>query len=283
MNETTQRQNKGNVLLGLLICGLIIFFLGSSITMLIASIPFKVVTHYDSETISEALVVFSNYFSEEVRSDGIIWKEYAQTYFSADPTLFDNICSLFCAVQLVSYMPLALVFFYFLRKDFVKDFKAFIKNIKKNVLVILSSFAAMSLLASVVAVIYILLGINGQSSNENIINLLLASPGKWLMIISVVCFAPIIEEILFRKLFIDTLEIKFNLKPAIAIIISCILFAFIHVTDLQSIIFIFQYIAIALPICIAYHYSDNNIFVVSIIHIANNLLSVITTTAILLH
>ena len=62
------------------------------------------------------------------------------------------------------------------------------------------------------------------------------------------------------------------------ILISTVLFAFIHVTDLESIKFIFQYIALALPICVAYHYSNNNIYVVTIVHIINNLLSVLTVT-----
>jgi ATP-dependent Clp protease ATP-binding subunit ClpB len=49
-------------------------------------------------------------------------------------------------------------------------------------------------------------------------------------------------------------------------------------SDLESLKFIFQYMALALPICMAYHYSNNNIYVVTIIHIINNFLSVTMAT-----
>lgn len=280
MNSDYLVKQKGNKLLILLIVSLIIFMFGSAIISMIASIPLQTVTQLDSETLNEALALFSSYYDNSLRDDGITWSQYAQSYFNANPILFDNIRSFYCAVQFLTYMPLIVILFYCLRHDLVKDFKEFIKNIKHNLVIVGAAFAGMYALTIVVTIIYEVLGVTGESANENIINLLLDSPGKWLMIISVVVFAPIVEEIIFRKLFIDTCEEKFRLKPAFAIIISTVLFAFIHVTDLESLKFIFQYMALALPICMAYHYSNNNIFVVTIIHIINNLMSVLLATAI---
>lgn len=278
MNSNSQRKEKGNRLLVLLIVGLALFMLGSSIISIIAMIPFQKVTNLSGEKINEALIVFSNYFSNELRDDGFKWSVFAKSYFEADPILFDNIRSFYCAVQFLTYMPLLVIFIYFLRHDLVNDFKEFKRNFAQNVAIILGAFAGMYILGVIVLNIYLALGITDDSANENIINLLLASPGKWLMIVSVVILAPIVEEIIFRKLFIDTCETKLRLKPIYAILISTVLFAFIHVSDLESLKFIFQYMALALPICVAYHYSNNNIYVVTIIHIINNLLSVLTVT-----
>ncbi len=278
MNSDYQRKVKGNRLLVLLIVGLALFMLGSSIISMIAMIPLQKITNISGEKINEALTVFSNYFSNELRNDGLKWSDYAKSYFEADPILFDNIRSFYCAVQFLTYMPLLVIFVYFLRHDLVNDFKEFKKNFAQNIAIILGALAGMYILGLIVVNIYYALGITDDSANESIINILLTSPGKWLMIISVVILAPIVEEMIFRKLCIDTCETKFKLKPIYAILISTVLFAFIHVTDLESIKFIFQYIALALPICVAYHYSNNNIYVVTIVHIINNLLSVLTVT-----
>ena len=278
MNSEYQMKNKGNQLLVLLISALVLFIFGSAITSTIAAIPLSQITKLGSDTINTALDLFARYYDGSLRIDGITWSQYAQNYFAANPILFDNIRSFYCSVQFLTYMPLVVLLGYCLRHDLVKDFKNFIKNFKSNLGIIGGAFIGMLALSGLVMSIYEMIGVVGESANENIINLLLDSPGKWLMIISVVVFAPILEELIFRKLFIDTCEIRFKLKPLFAIIISTVLFAFIHVSDLESLKFIFQYMALALPICMAYHYSNNNIYVVTIIHIINNFLSVTMAT-----
>lgn len=280
MDSIYQTKDKGTKLLVLLIVALIIFMFGSVLTSSIVAIPLINVTGLDKDTLNEALTLFSMYYDTTIKEGEITWGQYAQDYFSTNPLLFENIKSFYCAVQFLTYMPLMVVLFYCLRHDLVKDFKDFIKNFKRNVGIIGGAFVGMFALAYIVMFIYDTLGESGNSNNENIINLLLDSPGRWLMIISVVVFAPILEEIIFRKLFIDTCELRFKLNPAIAIIISTVLFAFIHVTDLESLKFIFQYMALALPICVAYHYSNNNIYVVTVVHIINNFLSVATAMVI---
>ena len=128
MNSEYKMKQDGNKLLVLLIVSLIIFLFGSVIISSIASIPLQTVTHLDSETLNEALSLFSSYYDNTLRDDGLTWAEYAQSYFNADPILFDNIRTFYCAVQFLSYMPLVVILFYCLRHDFVKDFKDFLKN-----------------------------------------------------------------------------------------------------------------------------------------------------------
>lgn len=278
MNSNNIMQNKGNQLFILLITSLIVFMFGSALISSIAAIPLLKVTGLSKDVLNEALELFGRYYDNSIKDGEITWAMYAQDYFNSNPILFDNIKSFYCAVQFLTYMPLIVILFYCLRHDLVNDLKDFFKNIKSNIGIIAAAFFGMLALAGLVAVIYEEIGVTGESANENLINELLDSPGKWLMILSVVLFAPIIEELIFRKLFIDTCEIKFKLNPTIAIIISTVLFAFIHVTDIESLKFIFQYMALALPICMAYHYSNNNIFVVTIVHVINNFMSVAIAT-----
>lgn len=260
----------------LIVCLLLMFF-GSLLIVFVAIKPLQLIGGYSRETISEALQVFENYFSKKLYDGTITWAEYAKDYFDNDPVLFKNIKTFYCAVQFLSYMPLLVLIIFFLREEFVEDAMKFKKNIKKNVILILIGIASMYAASIVITKIYAILGIEDNSVNESTINLLLNSPGMILMVIAVVILAPITEEVIFRKLLMGTCEKMFRFPPVAAIIISTLVFSFIHVSDLQSLKFIFQYIALALPICIIYHYSDNNIFVTISMHIFNNLLSVIVT------
>lgn len=282
MNSEVQNRNKGNLYLVLLIISLLLFILSASVLLFVVAIPFSAVTKLDMGTLEEALVLFDKYFDITIKDmeTGITWAEYVQDYFNNDPILFENIKTLYCAIQFVSYIPVLVIIIYFLREDFVRDFKSFKKDVGRNLKIIGLSFIGMYVLMMVVSNIYDALKIEGSSVNENTINLLLDSPGKWLMILSVTVLAPIVEEVIFRKLMIDTCEVKFRLHPAIVIAISTLIFSLIHVSDIESLKFIFQYIALALPICLAYHYSNNNIFVTIIVHVINNLLSVLMVTVI---
>ena len=261
----------------LLIVCLLLMFLGSVLVLFIAVAPLKSISGYSGETITEALTVFQNYFSIKDYNGTLTWAEYGESYFDNDPVLFKNIKTFYCAIQFISYMPLLIVIVFFLREEFAEDFKDFKKNFKKNIILIVCGFGAMLLIASAVNTIYEVLKITGDSANEATINLLLDSPGMILMVIAVVILAPITEEVIFRKLLMGTCETTFKFPPVVAIIISSLVFSFIHVSDLESLKFIFQYLALAVPICVVYHLSKNNIFVTICVHVLNNFLSVVLT------
>lgn len=260
----------------LVVCLLIMMF-GSVLVMPILLRPLMSMNGYSRETIATALGALQNYFSDKPYNETQTWHEFAVEFFGANSELFANIKTFFCAIQFFSYIPLLIVIIIFLRKECVEDFISFKKNIKKNLLWVLIGIGFMYASIIIINVIYNIIGITGESNNESIIGLLLDSPGVVLMVISVVLLAPITEEIIFRKLLFGTAEITFKFHPVVAIIFSCLVFSFIHVTDLESLKYIFQYIALALPICVVYHYSGNNIYVTIIMHIINNLISVIAT------
>lgn len=270
MNES---KAKGTKYLVLLIITLLLMFC-SSFFIYIVAIPFKNKTGLSLDELIKNIEIYQNYFSTKPYNDTLTWAEYAQDYFNNNPILFQNIGTLFSVVQFLSYMPILAIAIYCLRKEIVEDFISFKKDVK-NFGIIGIGLLSMYVLAIVVGLIYEMLGDTGESANQDIINLLMTSPGMILMVIAVVILAPISEELIFRKLLMGTCEVTLKLKPVFAIILSSLIFSFIHVSDLESLKYIFQYMALAVPICAAYHYSNNNIFVTIIMHMINNLISVL--------
>lgn len=257
----------------ILIGALVLFLLGSALGLIITVMIGNAKYGYDSDKIMDLIVIISDYFNDKIMPDSTqTYYEYAQEYFASRPQEFENGKTLSCIMQLTSYIPVLAFIFIFLLRELKEDFIDFIKNFKKYGIDILKWFAIVYLTSLIVVNIYSVLGIDGQSDNENIIMLMMNSDGKWYLLFSVVILAPFIEEIIFRKLFFSSIEKSLELKPIVAIIASSIVFAGIHVADLQNIIFIFQYLTIAVPLCLAYHYSKN-IFVSIGVHFLNNFLA----------
>ena len=138
-------------------------------------------------------------------------------------------------------------------------------------------FFAMYVINFVVALIYESIGLTGESANEELINSILLSNAALPMIISVVLLAPVAEELLFRKILFGVSEKTFKLKPIFSIIISTLIFSFIHVSDLESLKYIFQYIPLAAVMCILYSYFNNNVYASILLHMMNNTFAVIMT------
>lgn len=178
-------------------------------------------------------------------------------------------------VQMMFNIPLIGFFIYVLRTDFQEDWKKFKTEFKKNISYILIGIIACYTLTAVVAMIYELLEITGTADNQEIINQALFGKGKIPMIISVVIFAPFVEEILFRKLLFGTIEEKFKMPPVVAIVVSTLVFSLIHVSSGDNLIYIFQYLPLAFVITYSYYKSGRNIFVPIGIHFLNNLISVL--------
>ena len=185
-------------------------------------------------------------------------------------------------LQYVSYVPFLLVMLILFKDDLHIDWINFKINWKKYLIYVGVGVICIFVTNFIVSFIYMLLKIEGESNNEEIITKMLLSEGALPMIISVVILAPLAEELLFRKIMFGVCEKTLNLKPIITIILSTLVFSFIHVTDVESLKYIFQYIPLALIMCSIYHLSDNNIFASILIHAANNGISVILTYVLVL-
>ncbi len=255
-----------------LLIGLLLFLVGSLFGELVIFIVGKMKYGYDVKT-SQSIITYFSYYYDVTLYEGIPWNERAQEFFALNPSYFTSGKFLAAVMQLSSYLPLVIFIGIVLWKDLFEDLKKLKSELARNIIIIIVTFGVMMGVSLILSMVYTILGIEGSSANESTLELMMAGEGKWYLLIAVVIFAPICEEIIFRKLIIDTCEKHFNLNPIIAICISSFVFAFIHVTDCASFIFIFQYLGLAIPLCLAYHYSNNNIYVSIAVHMANNLLT----------
>lgn len=168
-------------------------------------------------------------------------------------------------------LPIAILGYVF-RKSLIKDLKDFKNNFLRYILLIIASMFLFIILSNIVVQVYKLLGIEGQSANQEIIEQALNSPVRPLGFITVVFLAPILEELIFRKALFGVVEKKFNWSKTTAVIISTIVFSAIHVMSVENFKFIFQYIPLAFIISYSYAHTEN-IYLPIGIHFINNLIS----------
>lgn len=172
---------------------------------------------------------------------------------------------------------LGTVAFVILYKKIIKaDAINFKSSWLKNIIIIIVGFGLLYLSNYLMGILYELLGLGGQTSQnqQGIIDALHGSTVPFVIIYTVI-LAPIFEEVVFRKLFFTTLR-KYTKLPvwAIVLIISAA-FAFIHVSDFASIVFFPQYFVLALLITGAYAISKENLFVSTGLHFLNNIVAVL--------
>lgn len=186
-------------------------------------------------------------------------------------------------VNLHSYFPstisqiLAIIAFVVLfKKIVIDDAKQFKEKLLKYIIIIVVAAALMYCAMLLVDFIYEKIGLGDETSKnqEHIIN---ALHGKqnYIVIIYTIIIAPIIEEVIFRKLLFNTLK-QYTKIPVwgIVVIISAV-FAFIHVTDMESFKFFPVYFVPAFIITSAYAMTKENLYVSIGLHSINNFISVL--------
>ena len=176
--------------------------------------------------------------------------------------------------QTVGLFPVLALALYFTRQLFIEDWQKTKKNILLTIGLIVAGVMAIFFLSGIVGVIYEKLGIEGTSENQESLEVMLASKYGLVMIISIVIFAPILEELIFRKFLCGIAEEKFKWPGWAAILISSLVFSLVHLTS-GDFEYILLYLPQALVMGVLYHYSKNNIFVSIGIHFLNNLIAVI--------
>lgn len=158
-----------------------------------------------------------------------------------------------------------------------KDGLNFKNNLLKYIIIIVVGFLLLIALNYLMNWIYGLLGFGEDDTSQNqqaIIDALNGST-KYFVIIYTVIIAPIFEEIIFRKLFYNTLRLNTKLPVWAIVIIISIAFSLIHVTDVESLVYFPQYFVLAFIITGAYAITKENIFVSTGLHFLNNLLAVL--------
>lgn len=194
--------------------------------------------------------------------------------------------------QIVTYSALLIVVVLLLRKDLIVDFF----KTKSNFLSVLKDAAigfVLLYVASIAAnMILVLLNITQSSENQYAIETMIANCTSFELVlfsIILVVVTPLIEELIFRKSLFGFLK-KYDFSSKKMIIVSALIFGGIHVaTTIISLIFsaapfmailtefllVIPYFAMGLALSYSYEKAKRNIFVPTIIHMANNLLSLI--------
>lgn len=184
-------------------------------------------------------------------------------------TDFETIAIFAQAAGLFPVLALALS-----RQLFIEDWQKTKKRILYTILFIVAGAIAVWLLTTIVNIFYGLIGIEGTSENQESLESAVLSKYGLIMLIPIVFFAPIIEELIFRKFIFGIIEDNLKWSPWTAILISTVVFSVMHLLSGD-----FQYILLYLPqafvMGIMYHFSKNNIFVPITIHFINNLLAAI--------
>lgn len=163
---------------------------------------------------------------------------------------------------------------FYLRDDLKKDLDLFKEN-KKFLLwytpLCAVLFAILSLLASV-----LIEQIVEISNNQKTIETVMHFDGKYPMIICTVLFAPIVEELIYRKVIFRLFKDK---SIVISYFVSIILFTLPHMLsapDAKSwLLQVIPYIFSAGLLCAIYHKSKFNIYTCIAAHMLNNIVAVV--------
>lgn len=172
---------------------------------------------------------------------------------------------------LFSFITVGISMIFYLKKDFL-DFK---QNYKK--LIIYTAISTV-LFMGISYLVEFLVGLAvNNSQNQNLIVIIMQNGGAVPMVICTVLFAPIVEELIYRKVIF---EYGKKIHIAFAYAASIILFTLPHMLTTNSNIGIWllqaiPYITSAGLFALIYHKSNYNIYVTIFIHMVNNLIAVL--------
>lgn len=171
------------------------------------------------------------------------------------------------------------VFVIFFRKVFVSDFKDFIKGWKKYLIVIIVCSALIYGSSYLFEYIYDLFDINTDSANQESIVQTLFGKGKFAMIFQVALIAPIFEEILFRKFAFGFLR-ELKLGRVLSFLLVAFVFALIHCSSenflrIDAYVYLLNYFVLSSILTAAYVFCKDNIYASIIVHMFNNILSLL--------
>lgn len=154
-----------------------------------------------------------------------------------------------------NYIVLVIIYFLLYRKDLIRDFKDFKKNINKNVDIGFRYWIIGLFFMVISNIILMKLWPNNSAANEDAVQLYIKS-FPVLALISTSFLGPFIEEIVFRKTFKDMFK-----KTAIFILTSGIVFGLMHVlgqaNTFSEFLYFIPYSALGISFAYMYYKSEN--------------------------
>lgn len=179
----------------------------------------------------------------------------------------------------INYIILFVGIFWFLKQDVLGDFKTYFGVQKKSLIkVVLVGFAFVFLgffTSFIVGALTGLLSIP-PSANQSLVGVLLQTEFAIPFAFMAVVLGPVVEEMIFRKALFKLIE-----SPVIAVVVSAVLFAIIHLgaepTLLSFLVNSLGYLIPGVVFGLLYLRYKRNIAPLMIIHIINNLISILLT------
>ncbi|WP_101772272.1 CPBP family intramembrane glutamic endopeptidase [Peptostreptococcus faecalis] len=170
-------------------------------------------------------------------------------------------------IPIITSIIVILIFMCFSKKIKIQDFELKFIN-KKNIIYILVGFISMRIIAYAGTAILKIQGME-NSMNDAMLTGLYKNTSWYLIIVTIVIFAPIVEEIIFRGYIIGRL---FENKQILGIVVSSLIFGSIHtITNITSLI---MYFLLGVVAGILY-YKTKRLEVSIGAHLLNNLAAVI--------
>lgn len=180
--------------------------------------------------------------------------------------------SIFNAIDFLVFSLILLVIFFFIDKiDLKKNWEAIKREPRKYIAQMFYGFLMMFAANFIANMILMLLGTAETSNNEVAIRSMFnANPlNLGILFMSIGIMVPIVEEIIYRKVVFTFLEK--HLKFKITIVVSALIFAFMHIQG--DYIQMIPYTAMGIVLGYVYYKSDRNVLVSSGVHMLNNLYS----------
>lgn len=183
-------------------------------------------------------------------------------------------------INFIVYVFLFPVLFFLLRPYIINDIQDAKSYQSKWVGLIIAGYLyvfAGNIFANVLSqLVYLVTGEEqSEAVNQTIIMEALQGNGVILMVISAVILGPIVEELIFRKAFFGIIS-----NQKIAVIVSSLTFGLIHVlaepTITDLLINIIPYVVMGFVFGYIYTKHNKNLFVVTVVHMLTNLISIIT-------
>lgn len=172
----------------------------------------------------------------------------------------------------LSNIILIIIFFLIYKNTLIKDFKSYIKNLSQNIETSIKYWLIGFIIMIVSNLIITFILNKGLAGNEEEVRKLIDSFPLF-MIFNAVIYAPLIEELTFRKSIKDCVSNKW-----IYVLTSGLVFGMLHIisyiTSPIDLVYLIPYSALGISFALLYH-KTNNIFSTISVHAMHNLLAVI--------
>ncbi len=218
------------------------------------------------DILKKIIIVLFYFLVMDVISTPILQAIYKASKGEIDDNLFTIIA------QYIIYIPILIVALFLSIDEIKYGFKA---NSKMRYMKPLS-YVCVGIVACYFAnyigsIISQLTSFSTDSVNQEAIEEIFLSKYGALLILDICIIGPIVEELVFRGCILRGL-VKLRINPAIAIIISSIIFGFIHVSSAGDYTQIFPYIFMGIALGAIFYKSDS-IVESTIVHILLNTIS----------